>query len=166
MSKFALTSFCCFLYFTEDFGNIDEPELVNLLKISCFISSTSVIDFNVFSDSSCSSSTSSCSTLINVSFRPISPIESSLSLATSSTSAFHSFSPTLILSQAPGLSPPPPPLPTIIETIDDPVLERINEEIWADAISQYLPQLEEEEDEKHNEDSEIHLHRSLKRKHE
>jgi hypothetical protein len=43
---------------------------------------------------------------------------------------------------------------------------KIIEEMWTDAIFQYLRQLEEEEDEKHNEDGEIHFQRSLKRKHE
>jgi hypothetical protein len=40
------------------------------------------------------------------------------------------------------------------------------EKIWTDAIVQYLRQLEEEEDEKHNENCEMHFQRSLKRKHE
>jgi hypothetical protein len=42
----------------------------------------------------------------------------------------------------------------------------IIETIWTDAIFQYLRQLEEEEDEKHNENCEMHFQRSLKRKHE
>jgi hypothetical protein len=42
----------------------------------------------------------------------------------------------------------------------------IIEKIWTDAIFQYLRQLEEEEDEKHNENCEMHFQRSLKRKHE
>jgi hypothetical protein len=42
----------------------------------------------------------------------------------------------------------------------------IIEKKWTDAIFQYLRQLEEEEDEKHNENCEMHFQRSLKRKHE
>lgn len=166
-SKSGLNLICCFLFFTEDFANIDEPELVNVSKISCSSPPTSIIDFNVFSDSSCSSSTSSDSALINATFPPISPHKSSLSLANSSISTFHSFPPTLVLPEPPGLSPPPI-LSTTIDTDDDAILERIAEEIHNDAIAQYLRQLEEEEeeDEKHNEDYEMHPQRSLKRKHE
>jgi hypothetical protein len=163
MPKLTLNISFCFLYFTADFANIDEPDLVELTKIPHLSSPTSIIDFNVFSDSSRSSSTSS--TLINAAFPPISPHESSLSLAISSTSAFHSFSPTLVLPQPPGLSPPPA-LPITIDAADDAILQRISEEIHNDFISQYLRELEDEEYEKHNKDCEIHPQRSLKRKYE
>jgi hypothetical protein len=158
MPKLALNISFCFLSFTADFANIDEPELIELTKIPHFSSPTSTINFDAFSDSSRSSSTSS--TLINAAFPPISPHESSLSLAIPSTSAFHSFSLTLVLPQPLGLSPPPV-LPITIDTADDAILKRISEEIHNDFISQYLSEIEDEEYEKHNEDCEIHPHRSL-----
>ena len=166
MPKWALDVSFYFLYFTADFANIDEPELMELTKISHLSSPTFIIDFNVFSDSSRSSSTSS--TLINAAFPPISPHDLSLSLAISSTSTFQSFSPTLVLPQPAGLSLPPV-LPTTIDIVDDAILERISEEIQIDAISQYFRQLEEEEeedDEKHNEDCKVQPQRSLKGKRE
>lgn len=157
-------------FFIIDFATFDEPELIESGKISCLSSPTSIIGCNVSSDSSCSSLASSCSTLINATFPPFGSHESSLSLATSSSTAFHLFSPTLVLPQPSGLSPRPPQ--PIIETIDDLALEQISEEIWTDAISQYLRQLEDEEEkedgdeEENNEDCERHPQRSLKRKHE
>ena len=158
-------------FFIIDFASFDGPELIELGKISCLSSPTSIIGCNVSSDSSCSSLASPCSTLLNATFPPFGSHESSLSLATSSSTAFHLFSPTLVLPQPSGLSPRP--LQPIIETIDDLALEQISEQIWTDAISQYLRQLEEEEEEEedddeeeNNEDCERQPQRSLKRKHE